>query len=119
MYPAGDQQVIQPNGQIHQLVKGDGDIPASQLPLDILTQTASVLIDKGPVVPSCSGGQGPKFQGELLGAPRPLPQVEEPFPSKWSNAASPSPHTTFAHSRALPEGNETRVDTLSLPEGAG
>jgi hypothetical protein len=74
---AGDQQVIQLNGQIHQLVKGDGGIPAGQLPTDILAQAASVVVDEGPVVPTCSGGQGPKFQGEFLGAPLPLPQVEE------------------------------------------
>jgi hypothetical protein len=37
------------------------------------------VVDKGPVVPSCSGGQGPKVQGELLGAPHPLPQGEETF----------------------------------------
>ena len=37
--------------------------------------------------------------------------------SKWSNIASPSPHTAFAHSIALPERHEMRADNLSLPEG--
>jgi hypothetical protein len=74
---AGDQQVIQPNGQVHQLVEGEGGIPAGQIPTNILVQVAAVEVDKGPVVASRSCGQGPKFQGELLGARRPLPQVEE------------------------------------------
>ncbi|XP_038833950.1 adenosine deaminase 2-A-like [Salvelinus namaycush] len=80
---------------------------------------AAVVVDKGPVVPSRYCGQGPKFQGKLLGAPRPLPQVEETFTcrstlgrvvedcppevnsSKSSNAASPSPHTARDNGYAL------------------
>ena len=35
------------------------------------------MVDQGPVVSSRAGSQGPKLQGELLGAPRLLPQMEE------------------------------------------
>jgi hypothetical protein len=85
----GSQQVIQPDGQIHQLVKGDGGIPAGQLSSDVLAQAASVVVnegpvtvvvDEGPVIPSLSCSQGPEFQRKLLCAPRPLPQMEKPFP---------------------------------------
>jgi hypothetical protein len=38
--------------------------------------------DEGPVLPACSGGQGPEFQGEVLGASRPLSQMEEPLPCR-------------------------------------
>ncbi|XP_045561864.1 calcium-activated potassium channel subunit beta-2-like [Salmo salar] len=39
--------------------------------------------------------------------------------SKWSGAMSPSLHTAFAYSSALPVRQETRAATLSPPEGAG
>ncbi|XP_055761295.1 adenosine deaminase 2-A-like [Salvelinus fontinalis] len=129
--------VIQPNGKVHQLVEGEDGIPAGQLPTDILAQAAAVVVDKGPVVPSRYCGQGPKFQGKLLGAPCPLPQVEETFTcrstlgrvvedcppevnsSKSSNAASPSPHTALAHSRALSREARDKsghpLPSLSLP----
>lgn len=35
------------------------------------------MVDHGPVVPSSAGSQVPKLQGELLGAPRLLPQMVE------------------------------------------
>ena len=35
------------------------------------------MVDQGPVIPSRAGSQGLKLQGELLGAPRLLPQMVE------------------------------------------
>ena len=61
------------------LTYGWHSIPAGQLLTDILAQAATIVVDKGPVIPSRSCGQGPIFQGELLGTPRPLPQVEKTF----------------------------------------
>ena len=52
--------------------------------MDILAQAAAIVVDPGPGVPSHSGGQGPKVQGELLGAPRPLPQVEQTFTRRYT-----------------------------------
>ena len=63
---AGSQQVIQPDGQVHQLVELEGGVSAGQLPIDVLAQTSTILVDQGPVVPSRAGGQGPDVQHELL-----------------------------------------------------
>ena len=71
---AGSQQVVQPDGHVTQLVQCEGGVPTG-----VLTQTAPVVIDQGPVVPSHAGGQGPGVQGEILRPPRPLPQVEQTF----------------------------------------
>jgi hypothetical protein len=71
---ADSQLVIQPNGQVHQLVEGEGGVPAGQFLTDILAQTAAIVVNQGPVVPSRSGGQGPEIHRELLGA-----QMEETF----------------------------------------
>jgi hypothetical protein len=35
------------------------------------------MVHQGPFALSCAGSQGPKLQGELLGAPRLLPQMVE------------------------------------------
>jgi hypothetical protein len=125
---AGSQQVIQSDGQVHQLVECEGDVSAGQLLTDILAQTAAIMVNQGPVVPSRAGSQGPKLQGKLLGSPRPLPQVEEVLTcrstlgwvvedlvnsSNLSKTASPSLHTALA-SEARDEGY-----TLSRSDGAG
>ena len=49
---AGSQHVIQPDGQVHQLVECESGVPAVQLPTDVLAQTAPLVIDQGPVIPS-------------------------------------------------------------------
>ena len=126
---ACSQQVIQPNGQVHQLVGGEGGVPAGQLSTDVLAETAAIMVNQAPVVPYRAGSQVPKLKGELLGAPRPLPQ-EEAFTcrlpsggwsktaqkrqvnsSNWSNAAYPALHTVLAHSRAFPVRHETSANT--------
>ena len=75
----GSQQVIQPNGQVHQLIESEGGVPAGQLPMDVLAQTATIVVDQGPVVPSHASVQGPEVQSELLCAPRPLSEEEQTF----------------------------------------
>lgn len=60
------------DGQVHQLVQREGGVSAGQPPMDVLVQTAPVVIDQVPVVPYRAGGQGPEVQSEILRAACPL-----------------------------------------------
>ena len=36
------------NGQVHQLIESEGGVPAGQLPTDVLSQAATIVVDQGP-----------------------------------------------------------------------
>lgn len=128
---ASSQQVVQPDGQVHQLVESEGGVSAGQLPTDVLAQTAVEVVYQDPVVPSRASSQGPKLQGKLLGAPHLLPQMVEALTRRSAlgqmvqhrikmvqHRISLSPHGVGPLQGILVR-HETRADTLSRSDGAG
>jgi hypothetical protein len=104
---AGSQQVVQTNGHVYKFIQTEGCVPTRQLPADVLPE-ATAVVYQSPVVPPLSCGQGP--------GQSPVPSSS---PVADGTAESGPFHIALAHSRARPVRQETRMLTLSSPEGVG